>query len=77
MSPRFCLTHVLTHTEIKCSPSQVQIIRQARIQKRRKMISADDWNVLAASVLEIKAMSERGEIDDDAMREMFDKIGRE
>ncbi len=48
-----------------------------KMQKRRKKISTDEWNTLVAQALEIKAMSERGEIDDATMREMFDRIGRE
>ena len=48
-----------------------------KMQKRRRKISTAEWNALVARALEIKAMSERGEIDDAAMREMFDKIGRE
>ncbi len=48
-----------------------------KMQKRRKKIDAAEWNALVAQALEVKAMSERGEIDDAAMREMFDKIGRE
>lgn len=48
-----------------------------KMQKRRKKISTAEWNDLVAQALEIKAMSERGEIDDATMREMFDRIGRE
>ena len=47
------------------------------MQKRRRKIDAAEWNALVAQALEVKAMSERGEIDDATMREMFDRIGRE
>ena len=47
------------------------------MQQRRRKISIAEWNALVVRALEIKAMSERGEIDAAAMREMFDKIGRE
>ena len=48
-----------------------------KMQKKRRKIDTNEWNALVARAMEIKAMSERGEIDDAARREMFDKIGRE
>ncbi len=47
------------------------------MQKCSKKTGAAEWNALVARAPEVKAMSERGEIDDAAMREMFDRIGRE
>ena len=49
-------------------------VGRVRARKTRKKVDRDEYNDMYAQALEIKGRAERGELSDDEMRRLFEKI---
>jgi len=53
-----------------------RVYNRLKQQRHRGKISVDEWNAAVAQAQELKARTERGELSDEKMREMFEAMGR-
>ena len=53
-----------------------RVYNRLKQQKSRGKISVNDWNVAVAEAQEMKVRAERGELGDEAMRAVFEGMGR-